>query len=155
VREAEDRSTSPGSCTSRVTTDYETLRGDEGAGCRLLIVGTKRRPADSQETSRRARPSTWRKRFTENAHKLGLKIHADFIVGLPGETRDTIRNTIDFAKRLDCETIQVSIAHAYPGTEFYDFAKKNAHDQHWQDVRRPGPSVAACPVPGHFSKSPR
>jgi len=53
-------------------------------------------------------------RFTENCHKLGLIIHADFIVGLPGETRDTLRNTIDFAKRIDAETIQVSIAHAYP-----------------------------------------
>ena len=66
------------------------------------------------------------KRFTENAHKLGLTIHGDFIVGLPGETRESIRNTIDFAKHLDCETIQVSIAHAYPGTEFYEFAKQNA-----------------------------
>ena len=52
-------------------------------------------------------------------------IHGDFIVGLPGETRETLRNTIDFAKRLDVETIQVSIAHAFPGTEFYDYAKKN------------------------------
>jgi len=52
-------------------------------------------------------------------------IHGDFIVGLPGETRETLRNTIDFAKRLDTETIQVSIAHAYPGTEFYDYAKEN------------------------------
>ncbi len=41
------------------------------------------------------------RRFTENAHKLGLTIHGDFIVGLPGETRETLRNTIDFAKRLD------------------------------------------------------
>ena len=64
-------------------------------------------------------------RFTENCHKLGLVIHADFIVGLPGETRESIRNTIDFAKRLDTETIQVSIAHPYPGTEFYDYVKKN------------------------------
>jgi radical SAM superfamily enzyme YgiQ (UPF0313 family) len=64
-------------------------------------------------------------RFTANCHKLGLVVHGDFIVGLPGETRDTLRNTIDFAKRLDVETIQVSIAHAFPGTEFYDFAKKN------------------------------
>ena len=36
-----------------------------------------------------------------------------------------MRKTIDFAKRLDNETIQVSIAHPYPGTEFYDYAKKN------------------------------
>ncbi|HEU0142298.1 MAG TPA: hopanoid biosynthesis associated radical SAM protein HpnJ, partial [Bryobacteraceae bacterium] len=46
-------------------------------------------------------------------------------VGLPGETRESIRSTIDFAKRLDVETIQVSIAHPYPGTEFYDHVKQN------------------------------
>jgi radical SAM superfamily enzyme YgiQ (UPF0313 family) len=64
-------------------------------------------------------------RFTENCKKLGLVIHGDFIVGLPGETHESIRKTIDYAKRLDTETIQVSIAHPYPGTEFYDYAKKN------------------------------
>jgi len=52
-------------------------------------------------------------------------IHGDFIIGLPGETHDTIRNTINFAKELDVETIQVSVAHAYPGTELYDYAVKN------------------------------
>jgi radical SAM superfamily enzyme YgiQ (UPF0313 family) len=52
-------------------------------------------------------------------------IHGDFIVGLPGETRQSLRKSIDFAKSLDVETIQVSIGHAYPGTEFYDYAKKN------------------------------
>ena len=64
-------------------------------------------------------------RFTANCKKLGLVIHGDFIVGLPGETRETIRKTIDFAKKLDNETIQVSIAHPYPGTEFYNYAEKN------------------------------
>ena len=41
------------------------------------------------------------------------------------EDRETIRKSIDFAKELDVETIQVSIAHPYPGTEFYEYAKKN------------------------------
>jgi len=63
--------------------------------------------------------------FVRDCHKLGLIIHGDFILGLPGETKESIRNTIDFAKQLDVETIQVSIAHAFPGTEFYDYAKKN------------------------------
>jgi radical SAM superfamily enzyme YgiQ (UPF0313 family) len=65
------------------------------------------------------------RRFTENCHKLGLVIHGDFIVGLPGETRDTLRRTIQFAKELDVETIQVSLGHAFPGTEFYEHAKAN------------------------------
>jgi radical SAM superfamily enzyme YgiQ (UPF0313 family) len=54
-----------------------------------------------------------------------LTVHGDFILGLPGETRESIHNTIKFAKSLDVETIQVSIAHAFPGTEFYDFARDN------------------------------
>jgi hypothetical protein len=53
-------------------------------------------------------------------------IHGDFIVGLPGETHETLRRTIDFGKRLDVETIQVSLAHAFPRTEFYEYAKQNA-----------------------------
>src|SRR5258708_21184311 len=65
------------------------------------------------------------RQFTKDCHKLGLVVHGDFILGLPGETRDTIKNTINFAKELDVETIQVSVAHAYPGTELHEFALKN------------------------------
>src|SRR6267154_1459601 len=52
------------------------------------------------------------------------RVHSDFIIGLPGETRETIQKTIDFAKELDCETIQVSLAHAMPGTELHDSMSK-------------------------------
>jgi radical SAM superfamily enzyme YgiQ (UPF0313 family) len=65
------------------------------------------------------------RRFTDNCHKLGLVIHGDFIVGLPGESKETLRKTIDFAKKLDVETIQVSLGHAFPGTEFFEHAKTN------------------------------
>ncbi|HLH38545.1 MAG TPA: hopanoid biosynthesis associated radical SAM protein HpnJ [Bryobacteraceae bacterium] len=113
------------SCTSRVTTDYETLKAMKEAGCRLLIVGYESGDEQILRNIKKGATIDMAKRFTENCHKLGLVIHGDFIVGLPGETRETLRNTIDFAKRLDVETIQVSIAHAFPGTEFYDYAKKN------------------------------
>src|SRR3974390_3787884 len=56
----------------------------------------------------------------KNGGKVGMKVHCDFIIGLPGETKETINNTIEFAKELDCETIQVSLAHAMPGTELHD-----------------------------------
>jgi len=113
------------SCTSRVTTDYETLKAMKDAGCRLLIVGYESGDEQILRNIKKGATIDMAKRFTDNCHKLGLVIHGDFIVGLPGETRETLRNTIDFAKRLDVETIQVSIAHAFPGTEFYDYAKKN------------------------------
>jgi hopanoid biosynthesis associated radical SAM protein HpnJ len=113
------------SCTSRVTTDYETLKAMKEAGFRLMIVGYESGDPQILKNIKKGATVDMAKRFTENAHSLGLTVHADFIVGLPGESRDSLRRTIDFAKGLDTETIQVSIAHPYPGTEFYDYAKKN------------------------------
>jgi hopanoid biosynthesis associated radical SAM protein HpnJ len=113
------------SCTSRVTTDYETLKAMKEAGCRLLIVGYESGDPQILKNIKKGATVEMAQRFTANCKKLGLVIHGDYIVGLPGETRDSIRKTIDFAKRLDTETIQVSIAHPYPGTEFYSHAEKN------------------------------
>ncbi len=114
------------SCTSRVTTDYDTLKAMKEAGCRLLIVGYETGDAQILKNIKKGATLEMAERFTRNCKKLGLLVHGDFIVGLPGETRESLRRTIDFAKRLDCETIQVSIAHPYPGTEFYDHCSKNS-----------------------------
>ncbi len=113
------------SCTSRVTTDYDTLAAMKDSGARLMIVGYESGDAQILKNIKKGATLDMARRFTKNAHKLGLTIHGDFIVGLPGETRDSIRRTVDFAKELDTETIQVSIAHPYPGTEFYDYVKNN------------------------------
>jgi hopanoid biosynthesis associated radical SAM protein HpnJ len=113
------------SCTSRVTTDYETLKAMKEAGCRLLIVGYESGDPQILKNIKKGATVEMALRFTENARKLGLTIHGDFIVGLPGETRESLKNTVEFAKRLDVETIQVSIAHPYPGTEFYDYVERN------------------------------
>jgi radical SAM superfamily enzyme YgiQ (UPF0313 family) len=113
------------SCTSRVTTDRDTLKAMKEAGCRLLIVGFESGDPQILKNIKKGATVERARDFVKDCHDLGLIIHADFILGLPGETRESIRNTINFAKQLDCETIQVSVAHAYPGTEFYDYAKRN------------------------------
>jgi len=107
------------SCTSRVTTDYETLKAMKESGCRLMIVGYESGDPQILKNIKKGATIEMALRYTENARKLGLLIHGDFIVGLPGESRESLRRTVDFAKRLDVDTIQVSIAHPYPGTEFY------------------------------------
>jgi len=113
------------SCTSRVTTDYETLKAMKEAGCRLLIVGYESGDPQILKNIKKGATVERARQFTKDCHKLGLVVHADFILGLPGETHETIRTTVAFAKELDVETIQVSVAHAYPGTELYDYAVKN------------------------------
>src|SRR4051812_37038748 len=113
------------SCTSRVTTDRETLKAMKDAGCRLLIVGFESGDPQILKNIKKGATVERARQFVKDAHSLGLTVHGDFILGLPGETKESIERTIQFAKELDCETIQVSLAHAYPGTELYDYAKQN------------------------------
>jgi radical SAM superfamily enzyme YgiQ (UPF0313 family) len=108
-----------------VTTSYDTLKAMRDAGCRLLIVGYESGDQQILKNIKKGATVERARQFTKDCHKLGLVVHGDFILGLPGETRETIRNSINFAKELDVETIQVSVAHAYPGTELYDYAVKN------------------------------
>ena len=136
------------SCTSRVTTDYETLKAMKEAGCRLMIVGYESGDQQILKNIKKGATLERARQFTKDAHKLGLVIHGDFILGLPGETRETIKNTIAFAKELDVETIQVSMAHAYPGTELYDFAVKNNFLVKGSMVDEGGHQLAHIEYPG-------
>jgi hopanoid biosynthesis associated radical SAM protein HpnJ len=136
------------SCTSRVTTDYETLKAMKEAGCRLLIVGYESGDAQILKNIKKGATVERARQFTKDCHKLGLVVHGDFILGLPGETHQTIDNTIAFAKELDVETIQVSVAHAYPGTELYDFAVKNGFLANGKMVDEGGHQLAHIQYPG-------
>ena len=55
----------------------------------------------------------------EWARKAGIKNWGYFIIGLPGETVETIRQTIDFAKTLPMELAVFHVAAPYPGTPFF------------------------------------
>ena len=69
------------SCTSRVTTDYDTLKAMKDAGCRLLIVGYESGDQQILKNIKKGATIDMAQRFTANCHKLGLTIHGDFIVG--------------------------------------------------------------------------
>ncbi len=113
------------SCTARVHSDYETLKAMADAGARLMIVGYESGDPTILKNIKKGATVEMARAFAKNCKKVGIVVHGDFIVGLPGETKESIQRTIDFAKELDSETIQVSIAHAFPGTELYDYAHKN------------------------------
>lgn len=119
------------SCTSRVQVDMETLKAMRAAGCRLFIVGFESGDPQVLKNIKKGATVEQALTFVRNCKKVGIVVHGDFIIGLPGETPETIERTVQFAQELDCETIQVSIAHAYPGTEFYDYLK--GHDYFTND----------------------
>jgi len=107
------------SCTARCHSDYETLKAMADAGARLFIVGFESGDPQILKNIKKGATLEMARTFVKNCKKVGIAVHGDFIIGLPGETRESIERTIEFAKELDTETIQVSIAHAYPGTEMY------------------------------------
>ena len=84
------------------------------AGCRLLIVGYESGDQQILKNIKKGATIDMARRFTANCKKLGLNDPWRFHCRLPGETRETIRKSIDFAKELDVETIQVSIGHPFP-----------------------------------------
>ncbi len=61
-------------------------------------------------------------------HKLGIETINSVMLGLPGETRESIENTVDFlCKAREIEHATYSIAIPYPGTELLRMAKANQH----------------------------
>jgi radical SAM superfamily enzyme YgiQ (UPF0313 family) len=113
------------SCNARVHSDYETLKAMADAGARLFIVGFESGDDQILKNIKKGATVEMARTFMKNCKKVGIKVHGDFIIGLPGETKETIQKTIDFAKELDCDTIQASLAHAFPGTELYTYLSTN------------------------------
>jgi radical SAM superfamily enzyme YgiQ (UPF0313 family) len=68
--------------------------------------------------------------------KVGIKTGGNFMFGNIGETEETIRKSIELAKKLSTDTAAFFIASPYPGTEFYDVAKEKGYlrpDLEWKD----------------------
>jgi len=113
------------SCNAKADVPFDTLKVMKDNGLRLLLVGFE---TGSQEILNNIKKGTRIDRareFVANCKKLGILIHGTFIVGLPGETRETITQTIEFAKQIDPYSLQVSLAAPYPGTALYAQAQQN------------------------------
>ena len=113
------------SCNAKANVPYETLRVMRDNGLRLLLVGYESGNDQILHNSRKGLRTDIARRFTSDCRKLGITIHGTFILGLPGETPETIRETIDYAVDINPHTIQVSLAAPYPGTELYAQAVAN------------------------------
>lgn len=112
------------SVNARADLSFTLMEKMKKAGLRLMVVGFE---SGSDKILRNIKKgvTTWQmKKFARNAKKADLMLHGTFVLGLPGETKKTIVKTYLFAKELDCDTIQVSIAMPFPGTELYRYFQK-------------------------------
>jgi len=115
------------SCNSRVNTDLETIRLMKEAGCRLLVVGFESGDPHVLKNIKKGATVEQSLAFMKDCRKAGMEVHGDFQIGHPGESPETIEKTIRFAMQLDPNTIQVSVSHPYPGTEFFNYLQDNGY----------------------------
>lgn len=138
------------SCNAKANVPRRTLEILRDNGLRLLLVGYESGNQQILNNIRKGIRLDTAREFTRNARALGIRIHGTFILGLPGETPETIQETIRFACEIEPDTIQVSLAAPYPGTELYRQAQARGWlrgaDGGLVDAR--GVQVAALAYPG-------
>ena len=113
------------SCNAKANVRYSTLKVMKENGLRLLLVGYESGDDQILVNIKKGVRTDFARRFSADCKKLGIKIHGTFILGLPGETQETIKKTIEYAKEINPHTIQVSLAAPYPGTTLYKQAVEN------------------------------
>jgi hopanoid biosynthesis associated radical SAM protein HpnJ len=118
------------SCNAKANVPRATLKVMRDNGLRLLLVGYESGNQQILHNIRKGVRIDVARQFTKDCHELGITIHGTFILGLPGETRETIEETIRFATQINPHTIQVSLAAPYPGTRLYKEALENG----WLDT---------------------
>jgi len=114
-------------CNSRVNLDYNAMREMEKANCRLLVVGYESGSDRILANVKKGITVQQIKRFAKDARKAGLLVHGDFIIGLPGETKETVNLTKTLINEVKPDILQVSVASPFPGTEFYQWCRENGY----------------------------
>ena len=141
------------SCNAKANVPRKTLEVMKDNGLRLLLVGYESGNQQILINIKKGMRVEFARRFTKDCHELGIVIHGTFILGLPGETRETIQQTLDFAKEINPHTIQISLAAPYPGTFLYRQAKENGwlHNEEIDLLTQEGTQIAPLNYPhlGH------
>lgn len=113
-------------CNGRVDNlDGEMLRAMKKAGCKMIRLGVE---SGSQEVLDKIKKGLTLQQIEEGVKlvkKHGIQALGGFMFGFPYDTRETVEQTIAFAKKISPDQVQFSINMCYPGTSLYEYAKDN------------------------------
>ena len=113
-------------CNGRVDNlDDEMLAEMKASGCKMIRLGVE---SGSQEVLDKIKKGLTLQQIEEGVRKVkkhGIQALGGFMFGFPYDTRNTVEQTIQFAKKLSPDQVQFSINMCYPGTSLYDYSKDN------------------------------
>jgi radical SAM superfamily enzyme YgiQ (UPF0313 family) len=120
-------------CRSRIDVDRELLEEMKKAGCGRIYYGIE---SGCQEILDRINKGITLRQIRETVkytRKLGIKALGFFLIGAPGETRQTVKQTVRFARSLDLEYVQFSKCLAKPLTPLWEQMKRDTGRDYWED----------------------
>jgi anaerobic magnesium-protoporphyrin IX monomethyl ester cyclase len=116
-------------------TDTEMIDAMHKAGCIGIKFGVE--SADKKILQKIGKPINFEKidNFLKECSKRKIKTHATFIFGMIGETRKSMKKTLDYVKDIDIDSVQFSVAVPLPGTRYYDEMDKKGRvlSKNWRD----------------------
>ncbi len=115
-------------CSSRAgTLDEELLTWMKRAGCHTLLLGVESGDEKLLEDYSKGVTKEQMRRAFSLCRTLGIRTLGHFIIGLPGETEETAKKTIAFAKELDCDIASFNIAVPVLGTPLREAALRRGY----------------------------
>ncbi|MDD5254386.1 MAG: radical SAM protein [Candidatus Nanoarchaeia archaeon] len=111
-------------CMARVNNvDEETLRLMKKAGCKDIFYGFESGSDKILKTSSKGITKEQIINAVNLTKKVGIMASGSFVIGLPEESKETINETIKFARQVHADYVQFTLAAAFPGTKLYEEAK--------------------------------
>lgn len=112
-------------CNSRVDNiDEELLLNMKKAGCWMISYGIESADQGILDRAKKGVTIEQVREAVKITRKIGFQIAGHFVLGLPGETEETLKKTAKFSRELDLDYAQYYCASPWPGSRFYDEAKK-------------------------------
>jgi anaerobic magnesium-protoporphyrin IX monomethyl ester cyclase len=117
------------------TVDREMLEAMKAANCGYILFGVESGSPEMLKKMKKGITLDKVRSAMELTRQVGIKTQAFFLFGIPGETRETVRETIEFAKELNASSTQFAIAIPHPGTALYEECKANGWliSENWSD----------------------
>jgi radical SAM superfamily enzyme YgiQ (UPF0313 family) len=114
--------------------DYDMLKEMKEAGCVAIQYGVESGSQKILDNIRKGIKVEQIKKAFSITKKVGIKTHGTFMIGLPGESKETIQETIELIKEIDCDTLVFAIATPFPGTVMYnDAVERGMLEEHdWE-----------------------
>jgi radical SAM superfamily enzyme YgiQ (UPF0313 family) len=113
--------------------DEEQLRLLHRAGLRSLEIGIESFDEGMLlENLRKAPGKEQQERIIDLCHRLGIRVIANYILGLSNDTVAGVQNTIGYAKKLNTFAIQFTVTTPYPGTLLYNSLKEHIFEEDWE-----------------------